>query len=1051
MVYMDRIVQKVFFLNLFFALIFTSCSEKGNEKSLGENEFFFRERLASISSDGDSAYWLGSETGDLWHIQDYNIKKYNLETDRIYKIVNEKRNADGSEFWLGIRNSGLQKWMLKDGQFTHLETYPVAYKGDCYSAYDILTTETDVFVATSNGLFVMPRDGKKTMENIYFSGSRHIGGNTPAVIYNLCAYDSGTIYAASHDGLLHIDKISHDITIHHRGEDVHYVATFDKKLYILSGNMLYVENGKHEVTDSVKFDFRPRAYTKVGDTHYIIRGQSVLLSEDLKKFVTIPLRRNVSEGCQNVLLSSHSGYTVLVTENALWHIPFHLGVFNGNPPITAACTDAGFIYYLNSDNDLYKQQFNKNKAVKIYTFPASENIQYVSVSNNKLYYVNSSKEVKNVSLTGSYLKNEVFATPNLLYTSRNKVTQTFLKRSDKEPVIYLGVQDHLVKIYEKGKSDTVAELKGKYITSFFAPPRSNSIYISTLNDGVFYDRDGRCNRIEGTEENRFVRDIIAAEGYKPALIMITNHRLTGPPYTDTIKIKGLNRLIYVSDTLFYALPEHGVRRYEVKNGHIRETGHYFSDIRFNPRAVSAIDDRLYLGSDIGVLCFRANGEDKPQWAEFDAHVPDTRLLIILFSFALALILTTFFLHIRQKRAARRQTRMHIDGIRHQMNGLLSMAHLLSAGDAEELQRLCDRVDAIHADSKNAAGQINEISSAIIAKNRDLTFHVSKLLERQTKEIARYHAFDSARLLEESARAKSTDEVRDIGKQVVDNNLWLEKMAQTEDCIGRCTEVAAVTGIFGDMSSELENRITHLKEGLNYRPLAEMETEIRQLEEMYHYIFSPEALTRVVTHIEELHAVAMRLAEKEMSVKAVAGALNDLKKKSAQTERLSLLRNLHILEVRIEQLELLEELRRNITDYTNIRNRVVYENEQKVNRKFDVKLEIEIADNTQEISDRIIRLIERFYRFMEQTDGSILTDILRFNDYDNQQARVLVLLLAKPNVKRYMLPGLLGMFGNLNPVISRLINNKLKTNKKILEEYVKACPQSVVVYINRLIE
>lgn len=56
-------------------------------KSLGENEFFFKERLSSISADGDSAFWLGSEAGDLWNIKGRAMQNYNLGVDRIYKVV----------------------------------------------------------------------------------------------------------------------------------------------------------------------------------------------------------------------------------------------------------------------------------------------------------------------------------------------------------------------------------------------------------------------------------------------------------------------------------------------------------------------------------------------------------------------------------------------------------------------------------------------------------------------------------------------------------------------------------------------------------------------------------------------------------------------------------------------------------------------------------------------------------------------------------------------------------------------------------------------------
>ena len=59
--------------------------------------------------------------------------------------------------------------------------------------------------------------------------------------------------------------------------------------------------------------------------------------------------------------------------------------------------------------------------------------------------------------------------------------------------------------------------------------------------------------------------------------------------------------------------------------------------------------------------------------------------------------------------------------------------------------------------------------------------------------------------------------------------------------------------------------------------------------------------------------------------------------------------------------------------------------------------------------------------------------------------------CNPKVKRLHIPGMLCIYGNLNPVISRLANNKLKTNHSFLIDYVKANPTSIVFYILRLID
>ena len=55
------------------------------------------------------------------------------------------------------------------------------------------------------------------------------------------------------------------------------------------------------------------------------------------------------------------------------------------------------------------------------------------------------------------------------------------------------------------------------------------------------------------------------------------------------------------------------------------------------------------------------------------------------------------------------------------------------------------------------------------------------------------------------------------------------------------------------------------------------------------------------------------------------------------------------------------------------------------------------------------------------------------------------------MKRTLIAGMLGLYGNFNPVISRLINGKLKPNKAQLTEYIKHTPVTLVQGILALIE
>ena len=68
-----------------------------------------------------------------------------------------------------------------------------------------------------------------------------------------------------------------------------------------------------------------------------------------------------------------NGFTILLTENALWNIPLHLGIFNANGEIVASCVNENTVYYVNSNNELYKQHIGETIASKIWEMPDNGN------------------------------------------------------------------------------------------------------------------------------------------------------------------------------------------------------------------------------------------------------------------------------------------------------------------------------------------------------------------------------------------------------------------------------------------------------------------------------------------------------------------------------------------------------------------------------------------------------------------------------------------------------------------------------------------------------
>ena len=164
------------------------------------------------------------------------------------------------------------------------------------------------------------------------------------------------------------------------------------------------------------------------------------------------------------------------------------------------------------------------------------------------------------------------------------------------------------------------------------------------------------------------------------------------------------------------------------------------------------------------------------------------------------------------------------------------------------------------------------------------------------------------------------------------------------------------------------------------------------------------------------------------------------------DRITLLRRMRHMDCRVEQILSRLALAQTMKDYSAVRQQVVNRNEERVNKLFDKKLEAEIAGHTHDLTVRIGKFVERFYANMDFTDHRLLASILQFTSYDNQQAKVLALLIADAKVKRTFIPGMLDMVGNLNPVISRLVKNKIKPNEAAILQYSERHPSSMATYI-----
>ena len=481
-------------LCLILLFIITSCKETTTSRSLSEQEFHYDDRLSTLAID-KKGYWIGGETGVIWHVDGQDRKRFYTGLDRIYDIERDPNQSD--QIWIASRNAGLQLWNIAADTLVHKATFEIPSKGSRYSPYNIDIADGTLFVATSQGLFSMllnqQQQGLKPLYPIHKEKTGQY--YEPFLVNNLCHVGNKWLFAATQAGVISINLQTKKTELRHKGENIRSVAIYDGKLYILSDNQLTIEgfNG----TDSKTFPLPQSvlSFYKASSTYYFITSSSILLSDNLKRFVTIPLRNNIPDNPHQISIADDgNGFSVLLTKNAVWRIPHHLGFFNANPPVFAACLSGKSLIYVNNQHELFCQKTGEQIAKKIYDFENDELPKEMYANGEDIYYYNANNQLFRLNLGNHYLINQLFKRPQLLAQTKTRITSmAFLPKQSK---ILLGVQDYLLSIDAKnGKTDTIKAMNNRYITAFHQVKNGEGIYIVTLNHGVFFGKHGQIKQV----------------------------------------------------------------------------------------------------------------------------------------------------------------------------------------------------------------------------------------------------------------------------------------------------------------------------------------------------------------------------------------------------------------------------------------------------------------------------------------------------------------------------------------------------------------------------
>ena len=1047
--------KKCLFTNwlcLMLLFIITGCKETTTSRSLSEREFHYDDRLSTLSID-KNGYWIGGETGVIWHVDGQNRKRFYTGLDRIYDI--ERDSKQSNQIWVATRNAGLQLWNIAGDTLIHKTTFEIPSKGSRYSPYSIEIIDGNLFVATSQGLFSMSLNQQQQGLKPLYPIHKEKAGQyyEPFLVNNLCHVGNKWLFAATQAGVISINLQTKKTELRHKGENIRNVAIYDGKLYILSDKQLTIEG--FDGTESKTFSLPQSvlSFYKASSTYYFITSSTILLSDNLERFVSIPLRNNIPDNPHQISIADDgNGFSILLTKNAIWRIPHHLGFFNANPPIIAACASDKDLLYVNNQHELFRQKAGEQVATKIYDFENDELPKEMYANGENIYYYNANNQLFRLSLGNHYLVNQLFKRPQLLAQTKTRITSmAFLPKQSK---ILLGVQDYLLSIdTQNGKTDTIKAMNNRYITAFHQAQNSDDIYIATLNNGVFVEKGEQIKEVAGTHDKVFISSLLTYDEQKPHLLLLTNHHLLIQG-SDSIQTDGSCRIFCINDSIIYTIPETGIHKYKIKGGKLIDSGSFLADIHFNAQAGFILDNTLYIGSDLGVLQLTPGKEGAAEWVTFDDKVPSLQLIgIILFSL-ICIFTIIFFSYRRHQILTYRQLQMSKDDLRKRLEALDTLKDRLTENERNTLDSISNEIDSINISSQSLRTnneQFAKLSVRIARLNRDTALQMVKYLNDQIARIKQFEVYERDTMVHDSEEARNTDNIEIIIEQCRRNEVWLNHIQELKERLNKFHRSTQGTLVLKGLNDGMKERLHHILNESKQHPVDKVYTDFIAVKNQYENIFTPEGLKVICEYISESIEQLKKLEGYEVMTKALTDELQSIEKDIDNRDRIVLLRLLQTIDNRINQIKQLKTLQQLMQEYAAVHENVVQENEERRMKKFNSKLFADIESATRDIIDQIADISDKFFKNFATTDKEICKEVFHFTASNSQQVRVLILLLAMPRVKRTLLPGMLGIYGNLNPVVSRLYHSKIGDNNAVLTAYCKENPASIINYILKLSE
>lgn len=824
-------IMRYTFLML-LGLFLIGCSEEKRSMSLNESEVFFEETLASISKDHleDNIFYIGTEDGIvyIYNSENQHLEKITTPFDRIYKIV---RDSAGN-YWIGTRNMGLFCCDLKGDSLCvkkrHGRFYiPLKSKKTQYSAYDISVHNSTVYVATSHGLYYVPKEtdvNDSTLMILFPSRYKDAPENIcPVGTRSIQPYKKQYLFCASDSGLLRVNLANNNVEKLFL-QKTHNVAIHDDSIYSLVGDSLLVTDidGKPKESYALKLPAQIYYYDKTEGTNYFISNHYIQLvkDKDLKnpdKFMVVPSQKSIRTKCRNIIENDlPNRQSLLVTLHSVSRVGHHQDVFNSDGNVRLACTDDDNIYYL-IGTKVYRQKKDETGATQFKDIPKGvKDISFMEVLNDTLYYVDANHEIYKAKLYSNYFLNSILSWDHIIRQNPKSKFEVTAIGKDAENV-YVGVRDGFRNINNINKNIPLADpttketIKDPFITKFAS--NGDQLLFCTLNDGVFFGKNNSFTRtLKGSAPYTFIRDM-GIDSLQNVKHILTNRGYfiinNDSSFTKEAELSGYNRLLVLDSTHVYGIPSFGITSL------CDSMERYFIDIQFSPMACLIFDNKVIAGSSNGVYVFstdlsKENGIETAGTyyrVKFNDQDYYSRTNILIFIIVIVSIIIGLWWHDRYK-MSRHAVRTFKDGLVLRLNELNSVREHLDTETTTELDGLISEVESVDiSGKKKALAQLRNISLRIMKLTGKVPSMLIQILQEQIREIKKSGLDNAADQIDKTNKAIKNHTLSSLSNQIKKNSQWLSGATSTLSILSSYESLFSKLPLIPEVTDEI-SKILH---------------------------------------------------------------------------------------------------------------------------------------------------------------------------------------------------------------------------------------------------